>query len=323
MGQEIEIQIPWLRYDVTLPLIQGRVKIEGVRLVPSGAAPGGTVLAPDSPLRRGDFGLIDLNMANWLPAMEAGWDLIGLPVFPKRKHLYTYLFCRADAGIETPKDLEGRRVLGAITSSAVATWLRALLEGCHGVDLDSITWVSPREQWPVHGTRWKVEAFAPKKDIVDVLLDGDADATLLDISDRRLFERLENDSRFRRVLPDYLGAARRVTLPGGGYLPVHMLAMSRRLDRAHPELAGKLVDAFIEARQLAYDDILDDRSGYGVIDLRERFMAQMRDWGDPFPYGLKANRATLDAFTARSFEYGTIARAPEYREVFAASTLES
>ena len=101
----IEVRIPWMRYDVTMPLIEGRVTIDGVTLAPSRDTPNGTVLPPDSPLKSGDFDLCDLNIANWLPAIEAGWQLIGLPIFTKRKHLYTYMFCRADAGINSPKDL--------------------------------------------------------------------------------------------------------------------------------------------------------------------------------------------------------------------------
>ena len=81
MAEELEIQIPWMRYDLTLPLIEGRVPIEGVKLVPNRLAPAGTVFGPDSPLRTGDFGLVDLNMANWLPAIESDWGLVGLPLF--------------------------------------------------------------------------------------------------------------------------------------------------------------------------------------------------------------------------------------------------
>ena len=50
MAEELEIQIPWMRYDLTLPLIEGRVPIEGVKLVPNRLAPAGTVFGPDSPL---------------------------------------------------------------------------------------------------------------------------------------------------------------------------------------------------------------------------------------------------------------------------------
>ena len=47
MAEELEIQIPWMRYDLTLPLIEGRVPIKGVKLVPDRFAPAGTVFGPD------------------------------------------------------------------------------------------------------------------------------------------------------------------------------------------------------------------------------------------------------------------------------------
>jgi 4,5-dihydroxyphthalate decarboxylase len=321
MATDLEIQIPWLRYDITVPLIEGRVPIEGVKLVANRAAPNGTVFGQDSPLKTGDFGLVDLNMANWIPAIEAGWELVGLPVFPKRKHLYTYLFCRADAGIATAKDLEGKRVLSSITSSAVGIWWQYLLEKRHGVDLSRITWVSPREQWPIHGSYWKMVPLAGRKSAVEVLLDGDAEAVMVDISDRKLSHALENDPRIKRLFPDYLGEAKRFHEESGTLLPVHIIVMSRKLDRDFPALAGKLVAAFDQAKQLAYGDILDDRSGLGVIDLRERFLAQQSAWGDVFPLGLAANRRALDIFITHCREHGIVKSDLGYDRLLAASTL--
>lgn len=323
MAADIEVEIPWMRYDITLPLIEGRVPIEGVKLVPSRSAPNGTVFGSDSPLRGGEFGLVDLNMANWLPAIEAGWELVGLPVFSKRKHLYTYLFCRADKGIETPQDLEGRRVLSTITSSSVAIWLKALLEKRHGVDLGRITWVSPREQWPIHRQRWTMERLERRKNVVEVLSDGDADAIMVDISDRGIYDTLESDPRFKRLFPDYMGEAKSYFDESGIYIPVHMIAMSRKLERSHPDLAAKLVTAFEQAKELAYSDVLDDRSGFGLVDLRERFLAQQRHWGDIFPHGIAANRHTIDTFMACLHEFGVIREIPDYEKVFAGGTLDS
>src|SRR5712692_6587372 len=100
MAEEIEVQIPWMRYDVTMPLVEGRVPIDGVKLVPTRSSPNGTMIGPDSPIPSGDFGLVDMNMGNWLPGIEAGWEIAPLPVFSKRKHVYSSLFFRAAAGID-------------------------------------------------------------------------------------------------------------------------------------------------------------------------------------------------------------------------------
>ena len=323
MAEELEIQIPWMRYDLTLPLIEGRVPIKGVKLVPNRFAPAGTVFGPDSPLRTGDFGLVDLNMANWLPAIERGWELVGLPVFSKRKHIYTYLFCRAGAGINTPKDLEGKRVLSSMSGSAVAIWLKGVLQHRHGVDVESITWISPREQWSIHNSRWKLERLERGKNVADALLDGDVDATAVDVSDRQLFQILENNPKIKRLFPDYLLDAKRLYQETGTYSPVHMIVMSKKLDRQHPDLAGKLYAAFEAAKRLADEDILSDRAGFSVVDLRERILEQSRKWGDLYPHGIKANKTAIDTFALYCHEHGIVKATCTYERMFAASTLDT
>jgi 4,5-dihydroxyphthalate decarboxylase len=290
--------------------------------VPSRSVPNGTMIGPDSPIPTGDFGLIDMNMGNWLTGIEAGWEIAPLPVFSKRKHVYTYLFCRADAGINTPKDLEGKRVMSSIAGSAVAIWLKALLQHRHGVDVDSITWVSARERFPLHKD-WKVEKPTASKTVLQALLDGDVDATAADVSDRKLWHELEHDPRVKRVFPNYLEEAKAFFDETGIFAPVHMIVMSKKLDRQHPDLAGKLYDAFERAKQIADDDVLDDRSGFGVIDLRERVLAQTEEWGDLFKHGITANKTTIDTFAAHCYEHGLVKNRYEYEQMFAGSTLDT
>ena len=79
----LEIDFPQVRYEITLPLLQGRIEIEGVRLNPTRTP---SMVFNDNPaLRTGEFGLWDLNLGYLLPAIEAGWELAALPVFVKRK----------------------------------------------------------------------------------------------------------------------------------------------------------------------------------------------------------------------------------------------
>ena len=63
----------------------------------------------DPKMIAGEFGLCDLNIGYWLPAIEAGWEIVGLPVFSKRKPVYQLIFTHADSGIRSPKDLAGKK----------------------------------------------------------------------------------------------------------------------------------------------------------------------------------------------------------------------
>src|SRR5437660_386063 len=109
---------PNYRYDILQPLLQGRVPIEGVTLKTSGPA-GGVRLYEDERFKRGDFGLLDTNWGDVAPAIDAGWEIACLPVFIKRKPVYNFLWVRADRGINTPKDLEGKTITTGGYNSAI------------------------------------------------------------------------------------------------------------------------------------------------------------------------------------------------------------
>src|SRR5207253_3083662 len=179
----------------------------------------------------GDFGLCDLNIGYFLPAIETGWEIIGLPVFSKRKPVYQLIFCHADAGIRTPKDLEGKRIGSRTYRTALTVWARGLLRDRYGVDFANVQWVlQAKEVFPVHDKK---------------------------------------------------------------------------------------------AKQIAYDDILSDRNGFSVVYLRERMKEQLAAWSDPWKYGIKANKTTLDAFIKYNVEQGMIRSAPTYAEIFASGTLDT
>ena len=318
----LEIEIPVMRYDITMPILDGRVTIEGVTLKPVKSS--SMINQEDSTMKTGEFGLCDLNIGYWLPAIEAGWEIVGLPVFSKRKPVYQLIFAHADSGIRAPKDLEGKRVGSRTYRTALTVWARGLLQDRYGVDLSKLQWiVQGKEVFPVHDPAAKIEYVDGKKNMVEQLIAGEVDALITDISDAKLFEILENHPKARRLFPDYLDEDQKLYRETGIYTPVHMIVMSRTLDRKRPDLAAKFYTAFERAKQIAYDDILSDRGGFSVIYLRERMKEQTATWGDPWKYGLKANKSTIDAFIKHNLEQGMIRSQFFYGDLFAAGTLDT
>ncbi len=318
----MDLQFPVMRYDHTMPLLEGKVQIPGVTLRPE-AMP--VMVFDDVPaLRTGDFGLCDLNAGYWLSAIEAGWELTGLPLFIKRKSVYQYLFVRD--GIDGPRDLEGKRIGTASYPTGITIQLQGLLQHRHGVDTSTFQWVANavNKVFPLHKELPRVEAApGPRKDPWDRLLDGEVDAIITDISDGKAFERLENDYRVKRLFPDYMAEDKKLYDETGVYPVMHLMVMSKKLDRAHPDLARKLYDAFEQAKQQAYTDILNDRAGFSVVYLRERLVEQQRAWGDPWKYGVRPNRSFIDSYLQYNFEQGITSRLLRYEEIFAAGTLDT
>jgi 4,5-dihydroxyphthalate decarboxylase len=322
MADELEIAFPEMRYDITMPFFEHRVKIDGIALRP--AKISSMVFADNPQLREGDFGLCDLNLGYFLPAIDAGWQLIGLPVFSKRKPVYPYIFCRADSGINAPKDLEGKRIGTRQYRTAISVWVRGLLKHRHGVDISKMIWEAQiKEVFPNYDKTTKIDYVEGDKSAVDRLLDGQVDAIVTDISDAKLADVLEKSPKVKRLFPNYMEEDAKLYRETGIFTPVHIIVMSQKLDRQHPDLAGKLYTAFEQAKKTAYDDILSERGGFSVVYLRERLKEQFEKWGDPWKYGVKANRSTIDAFIKYNHEQGMTRAELSDKEIFAAATLET
>jgi 4,5-dihydroxyphthalate decarboxylase len=318
----LEIELSQMRYDITMPLFEGRVPIDSVALKPVKSS--SMINKEDAKLKAGDFGLMDLNIGYLLPAIEAGWEIIGLPVFSKRKPVYQLIFCATRSGIRAARDLTGKTIGSRTYRTALTVWARGLLKERHGADLTSVKWVlQAREVFPVHDPSLNIEYVDESKNMAQRLMDGELDALITDISDTKLFESLENHPSVRRLFPNYMEDDHELYNDTGIFTPVHMIVMSRKLDREHPELAGKFYAAFERAKELAYDDILSDRGGFSIAYLREKMKEQQATWGDPWQYGIKANQSTIDTFIGYNVEQGMIRRALSCEEIFATGTLNT
>jgi 4,5-dihydroxyphthalate decarboxylase len=318
----LEVEFPVMRYDISLPLLEGRVPIDGVKLKP--VRTSSMINREDPKMKSGDFGLCDLNIGYLLPAIEARWEIIGLPVFSKRKPVYQLVFYHADSGIRAPKDLERKRIGSRTYRTALTVWARGLLHERYGVDFSSVQWVlQAKEVFPVHDSQVRIEYVDETKNMSQRLIAGELDAIITDISDTKMFDNLESHPKVRRLFPNYVQDDEQLYRETGIFTPVHMIVMSRKLDRERPDFAAKFYAAFEKAKELACDDTLSDRGGFSVVYLRERMKEQMKSWGDPWKYGIRSNKSTIDAFIKYNVEQGMIRAAPSYAEIFAAGTLET
>lgn len=322
---EAQAAQPNFRYDVIQPLLQGRVTIEGATLNVSGATSSAGCF--DNPkFKEGDFGLLDNNWGDVIPAIDAGWDIVALPLFIKRKPVYNYLWARADRGIDVPKDLEGKTIATGGYQSAITIYTRGFFQHFYGVDLSKLRWLSVgAERFPVHNKRIEVEyASGPMKSATQRLLDGEVDASTGDILDPKAWAALESSPEVKRLFPDYQELNKRLFKEHGIFTPVHIVVMGGRLDRSDPGLARRVFDAFKRSTEVAYADALGDGSGFSMtMHNRELVRDQLQEWGDLWTQGIAANRNAIDTFLDYNFEQGlTKSRLPLDR-VFARATLDT
>jgi len=327
----LEIQLeaqgarPNFRYDIMQPLMQGRASVDGAVLRPAGVNDLAGFF--DNPrFKSGDFGLLDINMGDVLPAIDAGWDLCCLPIFIKRKPVYNYLWVRADRGIEQPSDLEGKTFGTVGYSSSISIYTRGFLQQFHGVDLGSLRWlVSGPGPFPIHNPSVRIDqASGPPKSSAQRLLDGEIDASTGDITDLAMWRALESRSDVKHFFADYQAENLRLLAQHGIYTPVHIMVIGGKLNREQPEIARKVYDAFERSRQIAYEDALSDATGYSIkTSMRELLRDEVQASGEIYTHGLSKNAAVVDLFLDYSHEQGVTSRRLSREQVFAAGTLET
>jgi 4,5-dihydroxyphthalate decarboxylase len=183
-------------------------------------------------------------------------------------------------------------------------------------------WLALGGYFPVYDEKTQIESPTQRIDPVELLIKGEADAIITDISDAKMFERLENNPQLTRLFPNYVDEDEKLYRETGIYTPVHAIVISKKLDRQHPDLAWRLYNAFERSKRIAYEEILSDQVGFSVVYLREKMKEQIEKWGDPWKYGIKANRSTIDAIVQHNRTGMTRDKLAD-GEIFAPSTLDT
>jgi 4,5-dihydroxyphthalate decarboxylase len=99
-----------------------------------------------------------------------------------------------------------------------------------------------------------------------------------------------------------------------GIYPIHgSVVVKTEVLEKHPHVAKSLYDAFAESKAI-YMDKLNREEGDSADDKKYRGLAKVV--GDPLPYGLKENAASIDAMLKYGLQQGLIPRPLKLDETF-------
>lgn len=299
--------------DRTRPILDGRVTIPGVDLLP-------VIGEPEDLFRRAlrdrAFDITELSMGSHIVTTARGdAAYVGIPVFLSRAFRHSAITIRTDRGIRAPEDLAGRTIGVPEYQQTAALWARGILREQHGVDTRGIAWRTGGERVPI------------------TLPDG------LDV--RPLGEDLSIALAEGRL--DALIAPRPPTVPGPiaplfpdaraaeaawhaktGFFPImHGLAIRRDLAERHPWLPVELFRAFARAKAISLAELRQTnvlRVSLPWIAAAYAEQAALMG-GDIWPYGFARNRDEVAAMIRFAVADG-LAAAPVPPEVlFHPSTL--
>ena len=285
-------------YDRTDALRTGDVDVEGIDL---------NFLAIESPReifdRMGanqEFDVAEFSSSEFISRLaRGGCPFVALPVFPSRVFRHGYIYVNRNSDIRKPQDLAGKRIGVPLYTMTAAVWIRGHLVHQYGVDLSAIRWVegaineSGRHGDPTAPALLKparIEHDEKGRSLRDLLAQGEIDAIA---GSRRPLPHPDIVPLFpdsRAVERAYYRATRIFPI-------MHLIVIRRDVYERHPWIAASLYKGLVEAKAKALERMRKTGAHPYMLPWVRHDIEEINEvfGGDPFPYGIEANRPTLEA----------------------------
>lgn len=330
MSNPSHLRLACRNYDGTNAILRGVVEVPGIALE---AVEQVSVQGMFAAMYRGEFDASEMSLAELVYYTSRNRsEFIGIPVFPSRMFRHGFIVVRRDAGIETPRDLIGRKLGFLRWVQTAAVWVRGTLTDEYGVTHANSRWYAASlHHWDDGAAETSVRlpggagievlqgAGSAAERAMAALREGRLD--MLAVTETQL-PALLSDARLKRLFEDYRDVEaeyfRKTRI-----LPImHVLVVRKSVVKQHPEVPAGLFELFSRAKQQA-------RQGYGrlpslVAAWQQHALEQEQAvfGGDACPYGLEGNRHVLNKFIEYCEAQGICERNLSPEELFAPGTWE-
>ena len=313
-------------YDRHIPLFDGSVRVDGAEIEVLEVGQSNPLRhgqdRHERMLQKGEFDICELSLSNYLVAKSHNMPFTAIPVFPRRLFSLSQMWVNKDAGIRSPKDLIGRKVGLSTFQTTLSVLARGDLQAEYGVPWREIGWYISKDEAvplkPLEGV--KMQLLKPGQKIGALVKNGEIDALMMPHPPR---EALSGGSNIHRLFADPKAEEAKYFRKNGYYPIMHLIAFKNEVLKSEPQLAVSVFDAFNRAKRGCmeyYDDPNWSRFVWG----RHLFEEEREVFGDdPWPNGVKKNRANLERFIDYSTDQGLLARRLSVDELFAPNTIDT
>ncbi|MGH7851811.1 MAG: hypothetical protein ACREP3_00090 [Candidatus Binatia bacterium] len=249
----------------------------------------------------------DCGFAARVRAYVQGLPHISIPAFPNRKFRLAYIFVNSKAGIETAKDLEGRRVGIMQWDNTAGVWARGALQHYYGVDLKRIHWLAVRvkkegvaESIPIE----KLDGEGDPDKLLDrLLIEGKIDGV---IGPNLLPSISARDPRTCRLFRDYRNEEQNYFRKTGIFPTSHIVTLKQEFVDQNPSAPVALLKAFRESRDIAFERLEGADPQVIAYSWIAAAIAEQRElMGEKYwAYNVENNRTVLEAMTQYAHEQG-------------------
>lgn len=312
-------------YDRVQALLDGRVRPNGIDVTFLNMIVEETFFRM---LRNREFDVAELSMSSYVVSLfKPERPFVAIPIFPSRFFRHSSIYVNADAGIDKPSDLIGKRIGTPEYQMTAPVWIRGILAEHYGVPVDSVTYFTGGEEEPNREEKLKldlpdnirIERIGQDKTLARMLAEGEIDA-LHTARKPSTFD----GTRVRRLFPDFVPVEQAYWRDTGIFPIMHVIAIRREVYEANRWIAMNLYQAFRDAQQLCYEGLKETAALKGMLPW---FHAHVEDtfamMGEDFwPYGVAKNRKTLETFLRYHHQCGLSPRQLGVDEMFAPETME-
>jgi 4,5-dihydroxyphthalate decarboxylase len=324
---EVPITVACGNYDRTKAIIDGRVKIEGcaVNYLP---------LYPEEIFHRlfkfQEFDVAEMSFSSYIRTVAAGTsEYVGIPAFVSRLFRHSCIYVRADAGIEKPQDLRGKRIGLPEYQITAVVWMRGMMQHEYGVKPNEIHWRNGGQEDPGRHERTPLKPIPgldlvplePHQTLVNMLRDGEIDALF---TARAPSSFVRGEPHIKRLWPDFRVVEQAYYKKTGLFPVMHLVGIRKSLVKEHPWLATSIYKAFLEAKALAMIDLLDVNALMVTLPwlVAEAGATQATMGKDFWRYGVDESRHEIEALTQYLFEQGLTDRKVAVEELFVPATMD-
>ena len=307
-------------YEIVRALKDGTVQPKGIELV-AGHYPGTRNIHEQVAHGQG-CDINEYNGGHYVVQKAHGRDdITAIPVFLHRRFRHGFIYINTSKGIRRPSDLLGRRIACRTIGAAANYWMRGHLHD-FGVPHRAVTWVietldEASEQAP---RTLHLEVVPQGRKVEEMLAAGEVDA-IIQPNVNRL--EAEGDPRVARLWPNYREVEREYFKRTGLFPIMHVTTVPSELVARHPWVVESLTLAFEEAKQLAYQRLINPR----VVPLawfRAYWEEERALLGpDPWEYGLsERNRRNYDTLVGYVHDQVLAGPRPRLKDLFARESFE-
>jgi 4,5-dihydroxyphthalate decarboxylase len=256
-----------------------------------------------------EFDVCELAPTTYLIARARGAPYVALPIFVMRRFHHGGFVVRPDAGIKVPKDLEGKRVGVRAYSVTTGVWTRGIFSNEYALDAGKVTWVVDDEE---HVTTLKlpdnVVHAPPGQSLAAMMASGELQAGFtgpagIGRAGAPTANWEQGGQTGAQHYPELIADSAAVEAEWyrrTGIYPIHgTIVVKTDVLSKHPWIARALYEAF-SAAKYGYVERLE--RGASDTDNDKRYRALMPLVGDPLPYGMKANRASIEALMSYALQ---------------------